>query len=98
MVFSALADPSRRRVVLQLVDGEQTVGELTEPLGFTTAGVMKHLQVLENSGLVTSEKRGRSRYCRLNPVPLKVVDGWIGEIEKFWDLKLSNLKKYMEQE
>jgi DNA-binding transcriptional ArsR family regulator len=96
-IFGALADANRRSVVLRLVEGEKTVGELAEPLGMTMAGVMKHLTILEGCGLVNSEKRGRSRYCRLEPVQLKVVNGWIEHVEQFWDLRLRQLNDVLEE-
>ena len=96
-IFGALADSNRRTVVLELVQGERTVGELAGPLGMTTAGVMKHLTVLEGCGLVRSEKRGRSRYCRLEPVQLQVVNGWIEHVEQFWSLRLRKLNEVLEE-
>lgn len=64
-IFAALADPSRRSLVLALRSGEATVEELGRPLGLSTPGAMKHLAVLERSGLIVTEKRGRRRFCRL---------------------------------
>ena len=96
-VFGALADPSRRFVVRSLLLGERTVGDLAEPLGLTTAGVMKHLSVLETSGLVTTEKRGRSRYCKLEVEPLKRADAWIDEVQEFWSKRLDRLSDYLEE-
>lgn len=95
-VFGALADPSRRFVVRSLMLGEKTVGDLAEPLGLTTAGMMKHLNVLESSGLVRTEKRGRSRYCQLEPAPLEAADKWIEEVQEVWTKRLNRLNDYLE--
>lgn len=86
----------RRYVVSRLVSGEATVGDLAEPLGITTAGMMKHLTVLEGTGLVKTEKRGRSRYCRLEPEPMATAQEWMKDIRAFWMGSFERLGDYLE--
>ena len=97
-IFGALADPSRRFLVLSLKSGEATVEELGRPLGISTPGVMKHLAVLERSGLVTTEKRGRKRYCRLEADKLASAQQWMAEVRTFWAGSLSRLVTHLEGE
>ena len=97
-IFAALADPTRRRLVFTLRSGEATVEELGRPLGISTPGVMKHLAVLERSGLITTEKRGRSRFCRLEAERLATAEAWMAEVRSFWDGSLTRLANHLEEE
>ena len=78
LVFRALADPVRRGLVERLVQGPKSVSELAKPLAMSLAAVLQHLQVLEASGLVQSEKVGRIRTCRLEADALALVEQWLG--------------------
>lgn len=97
-IFGALADPSRRRLVLSLRSGESTVEELGRPLGISTPGVMKHLAVLERSGLITTEKRGRQRFCRLEADRLATAEEWMVNVRQFWIGSLTRLANHLEEE
>ncbi len=97
-IFGALSDPSRRRLVLTLRSGEATVEELGRPLGISTPGVMKHLAVLERSGLIVTEKRGRHRFCRLEPDRLATAEEWMAEVRSFWSGSLARLANHLEEE
>lgn len=97
-IFGALADPSRRFIVLSLREKSATVEELARPLGISTPSTMKHLAVLERSGLVTSQKIGRKRYCQLQPEPLKAAEEWMAEVRTFWTGALSRLAAQVEEE
>lgn len=76
-VFAALGDPTRRAVLERLGAGEATLGELAEPFAMSLTGLAKHVRVLEAAGLVTTEKVGRVRRCRLDPRPLEDASEWI---------------------
>jgi DNA-binding transcriptional ArsR family regulator len=76
-VFHALADPSRREMVERLVGGPASVGQLAAPLAMSLPAVVQHLAVLEEAGLVTSEKVGRVRTCRLQPRGLRQAEAWL---------------------
>jgi DNA-binding transcriptional ArsR family regulator len=79
-VFHALADPNRRGIVERLSLGPATVSELAEPLPMSLSAVVQHLEVLQVNGLVSSEKVGRVRTCRIEPAALRPVERWIGAL------------------
>jgi len=90
-VFHALGDPSRRAILEKLSRGPISVSRLAEPLGITLAAVVQHLQVLEESGLIQTEKVGRVRTCRLEPGGLSVIEKWIGDRRTTWERQLDRL-------
>lgn len=99
-VFRALADPTRRRLLDELFarDG-QTLTELVEGLPMTRFGVMKHLRVLEEAGLVTTRRQGRSKLHFLNAVPIRLIhDRWVSKYAEPWAAGLSELKVELETE
>lgn len=93
-VFAALADPTRRDILVRLGGGPLTVGELTEPTGMTLTGVRKHVLILEEAGLVSTEKVGRTRRCRLGAERLDEAMDWIGFYQRLWDRRLDGLDAY----
>jgi DNA-binding transcriptional ArsR family regulator len=95
-VFQALSDPSRRAMVDRLSRGPASVSELAQPLAMSLPAVMQHLQVLETSGLVRSEKVGRVRTCRIEPVPLHTAEQWISDRQSGWERRLDRLGDYLE--
>ena len=97
-VFRALADPTRRSLLdeLFLRDG-QTLGELEERFAMTRFGVMKHLKILEEAGLVVTRRRGRQKLHFLNPVPIRLVHGrWVSKYAEPWVAGLSDMKRRLE--
>jgi DNA-binding transcriptional ArsR family regulator len=99
-VFKALADPTRRKLLDELYreDG-QTLSALEEGLPMTRFGVMKHLRVLEEAGLVTTRRRGREKLHFLNPVPIRLVhDRWVSKYAEPWASGLARLKRDIEEE
>ena len=99
-VFKALADPTRRGLLDRLfeLDG-QTLGELEEGMSMTRFGVMKHLKVLEEAGLLTTQRRGREKLHFLNPVPIRLVyERWVSKYSESWAAGLSQLKHDIEEE
>ena len=98
-VFKALADPSRRTLLDALfAEDGQTLSALEERLPMTRFGVMKHLKVLEEAGLVTSKRRGREKLHFLNPVPIRLVhDRWVSKYAEPWAAGLSELKQDIEE-
>ena len=95
LLFQALADPTRRVMVERLSRGPVSVGELAKPLPMSLPAVMQHLQVLEASGLVSSEKVGRVRTCRIEPAALRTAEQWIGERQASWERRLDRLGDYL---
>lgn len=90
-LFHALADPARRGIVERLSRGPATVTELAKPLTMSLPSVLQHLQVLEQSGLVRSEKAGRVRTCRLEPEALNAVEQWVAERRSRWERRFDRL-------
>ena len=94
-VFASLADPTRRGILVRLGEGPATVGELAEPTGMTLTGMKKHVQVLEDAGLVVTEKVGRSRQCRLGAAPLDDAMAWISFYQRLWARRLDGLDVFL---
>ena len=94
--FHALSDPTRRAVIARLIAGEASVKELAEPFPMGLPAFMKHIKVLEESGLIASEKVGRVRTCRLKPKQLAVSEGWLSDQLKLWEGRADRLAEYVE--
>ena len=86
--FAALADPARRTMVDRLAQGPATVSELARPLPMSLPAVMLHLKVLEDCGLVKSQKAGRVRTCRIEPEMLSQAEKWVSERRQMWERDL----------
>lgn len=94
-VFQALADPSRRLMVERLSQGQATVSELGRPLEMSLAAVVQHVQVLEASGLVRTQKVGRKRTCSIEPAVLRGAEQWITERRTAWERRLDRLGDFL---
>jgi DNA-binding transcriptional ArsR family regulator len=90
-LFHALGDPTRRAMVERVSAGPVSVSQLAEPLSMTLAGVVQHLQILEESGMVRTEKIGRVRTCRINPKGLDAVQQWIEARRSVWEKRFEQL-------
>jgi DNA-binding transcriptional ArsR family regulator len=97
-VFSALADPSRRVMVERLSEGPASVSDLAGPLPMSLPGVMQHLRVLEQSGLVRSRKVGRVRTYRIAGAALRPAERWIGARREGWERRLDQLGDYLAEQ
>jgi DNA-binding transcriptional ArsR family regulator len=91
VVFAALSDANRRAMVDRLIDGPASVSELARPLAISLPAVVQHLHVLEASGLVRSQKRGRVRTCRIEPAALTQAESWIAQRRAAWEKRLDRL-------
>ncbi|BCH29473.1 transcriptional regulator [Mesorhizobium sp. L-8-10] len=94
-MFQALADPARRIMVERLSLGPASVSQLAEPLDMSLSAVMQHLQILETSGLVHSEKVGRVRTCRIEPQALGTVERWVSERRATWERRFDRLGRFL---
>lgn len=94
-MFQALADPGRRRMIERLTRGPASVSELAKPMAMSLPAVVQHLQVLEASGLVRSEKVGRVRTCHIEPRALRNAERWIAERRTIWEKRLDRLGDYL---
>src|SRR5690554_4972331 len=95
--FAALADPTRLGILEQLGRGEASISELSASAGITLTGIKKHVQILEAAGLVTTEKVGRMRTCRLGPRRLENEAAWINAYQKMLDGRLDRLEDFLER-
>lgn len=96
-VFHVLSDATRRGILEQLVAGESSVSKLAEPYNISLPAISKHLRVIEKSGLLSREKDGRVRRCRLDAGPMKEAWDWIAQYRRFWEQKLDSLADYLDQ-
>ncbi|MER7134577.1 ArsR/SmtB family transcription factor [Streptosporangium saharense] len=93
-VFAALSDGTRRDILVRLGEGPATVSQLAERAGITVTGLAKHVKVLEEAGLVATEKVGRVRRCRLGPERLTDVTAWIDLYRRLWERRMDGLDLY----
>jgi DNA-binding transcriptional ArsR family regulator len=98
LMYAALADGSRRTMVDRLSRGPASVKELAAPLKMSLPAVLQHLRVLEDSGLVRSEKVGRVRTCRLQPEALQAAEQWIADRRAGWVSRLDRLEEFLNGE
>jgi DNA-binding transcriptional ArsR family regulator len=97
LAFQALADGSRRAMVIRLTRGPATVSELAAPLKMSMPSVLQHLDVLQRSGLVQTEKVGRVRVCRLEPAPMQTLERWIAEHRAAWERNFDRLGAVLDE-
>jgi DNA-binding transcriptional ArsR family regulator len=95
-VFNALANPTRRAIVVRLATGDASVSELAEPFGVSLPAMAKHLRVLEHAGLLDQHKQGRVRRCRLRAAPMRFAEEWLNSYRVFWERRLEGLAQYFE--
>jgi DNA-binding transcriptional ArsR family regulator len=96
-VFHALADPTRRAVLERLSRGPASVMELAEPFNMALPSFVQHLNVLEQSGLISSKKAGRIRTCKIAPQSMKNAERWLTEQREFWERRLNQLDDYVRE-
>ncbi len=96
LTFSALADPTRRRILESLARREWRVTDLAEPFEMSLPAVSKHLGVLERAGLLQRRRAGREHYLKLDAAPMQRAASWIEHYRKFWEGSLDQLARYLE--
>lgn len=97
-LFHALGDPKRRAILDQLCQGPLSVSRLAAPLGITLTAVMQHLQILEESGLVHTEKVGRIRTCRIDTAGFLALQQWINDHRTLWERRLDRLGDLLDED
>jgi DNA-binding transcriptional ArsR family regulator len=95
--FAALSDPTRRTILTTLQRGHASVTELSRPHDISMPAILKHLNVLEQAGLIEQKKTGRVRMCRLTVAPMQQAADWLSFYRIFWENQLDNLGKFLEQ-
>jgi DNA-binding transcriptional ArsR family regulator len=94
-IFQALADPTRRAIIVRLCEGPASVSELARPFAMSLPAVVQHLQVLEHSGLVRSEKIGRVRSCSIVPACVRLAESWLGNRRTSQERRLDRLESFL---
>jgi DNA-binding transcriptional ArsR family regulator len=94
-VFHALADPTRRAVVARLGNGPASVSDLAAPFEMALPSFLKHIRVLEDSGLVRSRKEGRVRICTAQPARLAAAEAWLSEQRAIWEARTDRLEQFV---
>ncbi len=99
LVFSALADPTRRAIIARLSNGEASVSELAEPFlnDMSLPAITKHLKVLENAGLISKTREAQWRQCKLNQAGFQEVAEWLEEYKVFWEESFDRLDAHLKQ-
>jgi DNA-binding transcriptional ArsR family regulator len=93
-IFQALADPTRRAVIGRLGRGPASVGELAQPFDMALPSFMKHIHLLEETGLIRTRKSGRVRTCEIDKARFEAVDGWLGEQRAIWEGRTDRLEQF----
>jgi len=93
--FAALSDPTRRAILARLALGEASVGELGEPFDISPPAISRHLRVLEEAALITCEKRGKHRICRLDAKALAAASAWLETYRRFWSESFDRLDEHL---
>jgi DNA-binding transcriptional ArsR family regulator len=97
-IFSALADPTRRTILAMLLEDDMAVTDVAEPFDMSLAAISKHLTILTKAGLISQEKRGRVKWCKLEPNALKDASVWMQAFGQFEPVNLEAFEKFLEQE
>lgn len=97
LTFAALADPTRRSILVRLARGEATVGDLAEPFDMTLQAVSKHLKVLEGAGLISRGRDAQFRPCHLEPGPLDAATEWIVQNRRIWTERFDQLEQHLQR-
>jgi len=97
-VFSALSDPTRRRILEMLLEDDQAVTDIAAPFEMSLTAISKHLAILASAGLVTQEKRGRIRWCGLSPDGLRSASVWMAGFGQFDEVDLDGFERFLARE
>ncbi|MDP7152105.1 MAG: metalloregulator ArsR/SmtB family transcription factor [Paracoccaceae bacterium] len=97
-IFAALADPTRRRILIMLLEDDMAVTDVAEPFEMSLAAVSKHLMILTKAGLISQDKRGRVKWCKLEPDALRDASIWMQSFGQFEAVNLEAFEKFLEAE
>lgn len=97
-VFAALSDPTRRRILAMLLEDDMAVTDVADPFEMSLAAISKHLGILSRAGLITQEKRGRVKWCKLEPDALRAASVWMQGFGQFEPVNLDAFEKFLESE
>ena len=97
-IFASLADPTRRSILIMLLEDDMAVTDVAEPFEMSLAAVSKHLSILTRAGLITQEKRGRVKWCKLEPDALRNASVWMQSFGQFEAVNLDDFERFLDQE
>ena len=97
VIFSALADPTRRAILARLTEGDATVTELAEPFAISLPAISRHLKVLEGAGLIVRSRSAQWRSSSLRAEPLREATAWMDRYRQFWDVSLDRLDAHLQR-
>lgn len=97
-IFAALADPTRRTILIMLLEDDMAVTDVAEPFEMSLAAISKHLGILMRAGLISQEKRGRVKWCKINPDALRDASIWMQSFGQFEAVNLEAFEKFLDQE
>ncbi len=97
VTFAALANSTRRAILLRLAEGEANVNELAEPFRLSLPAISKHLKVLEHAGLVVRGRHAQYRPCSIDPAPLEEVSNWAEQYRPIWEARFDRMATYLQQ-
>ncbi|MAN09618.1 MAG: transcriptional regulator [Roseobacter sp.] len=97
-IFAALADPTRRAILAMLLEDDMAVTDVADPFGISLAAISKHLSVLERAGLIVQEKRGRLKWCKLEPAALKAPSVWMQGFGQYDPINLDDFERFLAAE
>jgi DNA-binding transcriptional ArsR family regulator len=97
-VFAALADPTRRRILTMLLEDDMAVTDVADPFEMSLAAISKHLQILASAGLIQQEKRGRVKWCKLDPDAMRAASVWMQGFGQFEPINLDAFERFLEAE
>ena len=98
IVFSALADPTRREILTMLLEDDMAVTDVAEPFDMSLAAISKHLAILAQAGLIAQEKRGRVKWCKLEPDAMRAASVWMQGFGQFEPINLDAFERFLETE
>ena len=98
LIFGALGDGTRRAIVARLASGEAPLSDVAAPFDMSLTAVSKHVRMLSDAGLVVVEKRGRTRFCRLEGEGMRQAIEWLNDYRVFWESQLQSLEEYLGKE
>ncbi len=98
IVFAALADPTRRAILVMLLEDDMAVTDVAEPFSMSLAAISKHLNILSRAGLISQERRGRVKWCKLEPDAMRDASIWMQSFGQFEAINLDAFERFLEAE
>ncbi len=98
LIFAALGDPTRRAILSMLLEDDRAVTDVAEPFEMSLAAISKHLTILTRAGLIAQEKRGRVKWCKLDPDAMRAASVWMQSFGQFDEIDLDGLERFLERE